>query len=106
MLSSERTSGPGAAFRAQPQIDAEERTGRVGGGESLHDLVPESGEPFVVAEVRGQLSLIAVDKDEIDIGTVIQFSAAQLSQADDRKLTFRRAPALAQFSIPVIVDGR
>ena len=95
---------PGAAFRAQTQIDAEERTGRVGGGKSLDDLVPESGEPFVVAKLRGQLSLLAVDKDEIDIGTVIQFSAAQFSQADDRELTFRRAPALAQFGIPVIVD--
>ena len=73
MLSSESDEGPGAAFRAQPQIDAEERTGRIGGGESLHDLVPESGEPFVVAKLRGEPSFIAVDKDEIDVGTVIQF---------------------------------
>ncbi len=60
----------------------------------------------MVAELRRQLALVAVDEDEVDIRAVIEFASAQFSHPDDGKLARRRAPALAQFGIPMLEDGR
>ena len=101
----ERTSQrSGGAFRSETQIDAKERAGRVGGGEGLDNFRAELIEPLVMSEIGRDLSFLAVEKDDVDIGTVIQLPAAELAQAENRKFGLGSAEPMAQLRVPVSIN--
>ena len=94
----------GCPFRPEAEIDPKERPGRTQGGKGFYDFGSEQVEPFVITEIRRNLSFLAVKKDDVDVGTMIQFAAAQLSQSKNRELRLRPAAAAAQLCIPVLVN--
>ena len=57
-----------------------------------------------MSEVRRNLPFLAVKEEDIDIGTMIQFAAAQFSQPKNREIgPWSTAPA-AQLCIPVLIN--
>ena len=60
------------------------------GRKCLDDVCAEAIEPFVIAQVSGELTFVAVDKNHIDVGTVIEFAAAEFSQPEHGEFRIRR----------------
>src|SRR5436190_13604881 len=69
----------GSPFRPKPEIDPKKCSGRTQSGKRFHDLGSEEVEPFMIAKIRRNLSFFAVKKNEVDVGTMIQLGATQLS---------------------------
>ena len=92
------------SLRAQPQINPKKRARRIVGRERLDYFRAELIEPFVVGQVRRNLSLFAVDEDHVDVGAVIQLPAAQFSQAENRERRLRSTTPASQLGIPISVD--
>src|SRR5207237_12354 len=56
----------------------------------------------MIRETRRELALVAVNKDKIDIGTVVQLAPAKFAQRQNRKFRFGRAVLLAKLTVPVV----
>src|SRR5438105_2051227 len=62
----ERTcQGAGLPFRPKAEVDPKKRPGRTQSGKGFHDLGSEEVEPFVITEIRRNLSFFTVKKDEV-----------------------------------------
>lgn len=72
--------------------------------ESVDDFGAEAIEEFFVAEVDIELAFVGVDEDEVDIGTEVELSAAELSQGDDGEVAFRATPAVPVLGVPMGED--
>ena len=57
-----------------------------------------------MSEIGRDLSFLAVEKDDVDIGTVIQLPAAELAQAENRKFGLGSAEPMAQLRVPVSIN--
>ena len=79
--------------RRCPPAAAADRFGRASLSGSLRKMsrlsCAQPIEPFVITLVRRDLAFFTVEKNHIDIGTVIQLAAAQFSQSENRKLRIR-----------------
>src|SRR2546423_854325 len=63
----------GRAFRAQAKIDPKKRPVRMRAIESVENFSGQPVEEFVIRKMRRELAFFAVQKNKIDIRTVIQF---------------------------------
>ena len=52
--------------------------------------------------MRRKLTLIAVEKKQIDIGTMIEFMTPEFAQSNNRKLSARRAEIFAELMVPML----
>ena len=91
-------------FRPQPKIDPEKRARGIVGGEGLNDFRAELVEPLVISQVRRDLAFLAVDENHVDIGAVVQLTATEFPQAENREGRFRTAPPASQLAIPIGVN--
>ena len=96
--------GASRSFGPKPEIDPKERPGRIRSRKGFSNFGSEQVEPFVVSEARRNLPFVAVKEDDVDIGTMIQFAAAQFSQPKNREIGLRSAAAVAQLGVPVSVN--
>src|SRR6185312_152112 len=67
--------GSGGPFGSKAEIDSEKCPGRTRGGKGFHDFGSEQVEPFMVRESRRNLSFLIVNKDDVDVGAMIQLPA-------------------------------
>ena len=95
---------PGRPFRPEAEIDSKERPIRARSGKGLPNLGSKQVEPFVIGEIRRNLPFVAVEEDDVYVGTMIQLAAAEFSQPKNRKLRRRGAPAAAQLGVPVLIN--
>ena len=89
----------GCSFRPEAEIDPKERPIRARSGKGLPDLGSEQVEPFVIGEVRRNLPFLAVEEDDVDIGTVIQLPAAEFSQPENREIPSSGPPRRLRSSV-------
>ena len=92
----------GRAFRPQSEIDPQQRALGIGRGKALQNFFAEAIEELMIRETRRELALVAVNKDKIDIGTVVQLAPAKFAQRQNRKFRFGRAVLLAKLTVPVV----
>ena len=71
------------------------------GRKCLDDVCAQAIEPFVIAQVGGELTFVAVKKNHIDVGTVIELASAEFSKSEHGEFRIRRTETVAQFPIPV-----
>ena len=65
----------------------------------FENLVSQSIEKFVIRNVRRELAFVAVEKEKVDIRTVIEFGSAEFPERKNCKIRFWRAVPLTQFGI-------
>ena len=68
--------GPGPAFGPQSKINAEKSALRVRRGKRFENSFSEAVKPLMIRNARRHLALVAVKKDKIDIGAMVQLAAA------------------------------
>src|SRR5579859_1585365 len=105
------------SIRTKAQIDAVAETLRRVGGEQLDIPVSDLLEKFLIADGLGAIgeAVGCVDEHQVDVRTVIQFLATELTKGDDGETTFARlaidvdeerdAVAYAQFAADTL-EGR
>src|ERR1051326_7850738 len=89
----------GAAFGTQAKIDTEKRAFRIAHGKYFQNLLGQSIKPLVIRNSRRDLAFLAVKKDKIDIGTMIELAAAKFAESQGGKLRCRSAKCLSKLRI-------
>ena len=95
---------PGRPFRPEAKIDSKKRPIRARSGKGLPNLGSKQVEPFVIGEIRRNLPFVAVEEDDVYVGAMIQLTAAEFSQPENRKIRRRGAPAAAELGVPVLIN--
>src|ERR1700719_4136268 len=70
-------------------------------GKTLCNSFGQTVEKFMIGQPWRELAFLAVKKNQIDVGTVIEFVAAEFSKRQDGKLCIGRTEFSPQFVVPM-----
>src|SRR6266511_4015013 len=96
---------PGRTFRTKAQINAKQGAFWMTCGKCLEDFLSQPVKEFVVGNLWRELAFLAVEKEKIDIGTVIQLGASEFTQCQNGELGIRGAVTPSEVRIPMFANA-
>src|SRR4029450_11009386 len=74
-------------------------------GKCLEDFLSKPVEELVIGKLWRELAFLAVEKEKIDIGAVIQLGPSEFTQRQNGEFGIRGTVTLPEFRIPMFADA-
>ena len=75
------------------------------GRKCFENFVSQPVEKLVIGKMRRELAFVAVEKEKIDVGAVIQLATSELAQCENSEFRLGRTVAPAEFRVPIFEDA-